>query len=72
MDRIEMTYKAIDQMIDAHGKPRTFIYGGGVWDAEEEFKLYKEQVGDRYTPLQWTIIETYFKTKFKEVKNGRK
>ena len=63
-DRIEMTYDAIDEMIAVHGTPRPERFGGGTWDAEEEFEIYKKQVGNRYTELQWTIIESYFKKKF--------
>lgn len=63
-DRIEQTYDAVDEMISADGKPKPKQFGGGVWDAKEEFKIYKKQVGDRYTKLQWFVIETYFKKKF--------
>ena len=70
MDRIEMTYESIDGMIKVHGTPRPERFGGGLWDAEEEFKIFKEQIGDRYTELQWHIITSYFETKFKEVKDG--
>jgi hypothetical protein len=73
MDRIEMTYRAIDEMIAANGKQRPEKFG--VWNAEEEFKIYKEQVGERYTKLQWKIITLYFedklKTLLKEEKNDR-
>ena len=68
MDRIEQTYKAIDEMIECHGNPKPEQFGGGLWDAEEEFEIYKKQVGDRYTELQWVIISAYFKEKFMEVK----
>lgn len=72
-DRIEMTYNAIDEIINSNGKPRPEHFGGGVWDAEEEFEIYKNQVGDRYTELQWKIITNYFRTKLKEVKeNGKR
>jgi len=73
-DRIEITYEAVDQMIKCHGNERHERFGGGKWNAEEEFKIYKEQVGDRYTELQWKIISTYFYFQFKEatkeVENG--
>jgi hypothetical protein len=69
MDRIELTYKAIDEMISFHGKERPNLMGGGVWNAKEEFLIYKEQVGDRYTDLQWQIITSYFLRKFHEVIN---
>lgn len=69
MDRIQTTYEAIDEMIACHNEPRPERFGGGYWDAKEEFKIYKEQVGDRYSSLQWHIIETYFKVKFKEIHN---
>ena len=68
MDRIEITYKAIDEMIEANGKPKPKSFGGGKWNAEEEFKIYKKQVGNNYSPLQWKIITLYFKQKFKEKK----
>lgn len=70
MDRIELTYQAIDQMIDCHGKPRPEMFGGGIWNAREEFLIYQQQVGDRYTDLQWSIILKYFNLKFKE-KHGK-
>ena len=60
-DRIEMTYQAIDEIIKCHGTPRSERFGGGTWDAEEEISIYKKQVGDRYTKLQWSIIMNYFK-----------
>ena len=63
MDRIEITYQAIDQMIKVHNTPRPVQFGGGLWNAEEEFEIYKKQVGDNYSPLQWTVITTYFKLK---------
>ena len=66
-DRIETTYIAVDEMIKFHGNPRPEKFGGGTWDAPEEFAYYKEQIGERYTKLQWTIIELYFKNKFVEV-----
>ena len=72
MDRIEMTYQAIDEMIACHGKPRPERFGGGLWDAEAEFKIYKIQVGSRYTKLQWNVITIYFRKKFQEVKNGKR
>jgi len=65
-DRIEKTYDAIDDMISFHNTERPKRFGGGIWNAEEEFELYKKQIGDRYTELQWRVIETYFKIKFKE------
>lgn len=66
-DRIEQTYEAVDQIIACHGKERPERFGGGVWDSKEEFAIYKKPVGDRYTVLQWTIITSYFETKFSEV-----
>jgi len=72
MDRIEITYKAIDEMIASHGKPRPEQFGGGVWGAEEEFKIYKIQVGSRYTKFQWNVITIYFRKKLMEVKNGKR
>jgi len=63
MDRIEETYNAIDQMAASHGKPRLAQFGGGKWDKNEELALYKKQVGDRYTPLQWRMILSYAKGK---------
>jgi hypothetical protein len=71
MDRIEMTYNAIDVMIAVNGKPRPEHFGGGVWNAEEEFEIYKKQVGNRYTELQWHVISTYFKTKLGRIKNDK-
>jgi len=68
-DRIEMTYQAIDEIVEAHGKKRPVQFGGGKWNAREEFKIYKKQIGERYTPLQWHIIESYFNHKIKEKKN---
>lgn len=65
-DRIEMTYQAIDEMIKAHNTPKPEKFGGGLWNAEEEFEIYKKQVGDRYTSLQWSIITKYFKLKFEK------
>jgi len=67
-DRIEITYDAIDQIIKCHGEDRPERFGGGTWDAKEEFAIYKKQVGDRYTTLQWSIITSYFEVKFKELK----
>ena len=67
-DRIEMTYEAIDEMIAMDGKPRPEKFGGGKWSATQEFMIYKDQVGNRYTKFQWSIIESYFKNKFKEGK----
>ena len=66
-----MTYHAIDEMIEADGKPRPERFGGGKWKAKEEFLIYKKQVGNRYTPLQWKVITSYFQNKLKE-KNKRK
>jgi hypothetical protein len=63
-DRIETTYNAIDEMVELHGKPKPDKFGGGLWDAEKEFKFYKLQVGKRYTELQWSVITSYFKMKF--------
>ena len=71
--KIDLTYSSIDEMIACHGKPRPKRFGGGVWNAEEEFEIYKKQVGERYTLLQWSVIASYFEKKFKdkkEVKNG--
>jgi hypothetical protein len=65
-DRIEITYGAIDEMISVHNTPRPEKFGGGLWNAEEEFVIYKKQVGKRYTFLQWKIISEYFKLKLKE------
>ena len=62
-DRIEETYNAIDQMHRAHGKPRPSQFGGGKWNKSQEFRIYKKQVGNRYTPLQWKIITRYAKLK---------
>ena len=62
-DRIEMTYKAIDEMIKVDGQPKPIQFGSGKWDAKEEFKIYKKQVGDRYTSLQWSVITSYFLSK---------
>ena len=67
-DRIEMTYEAIDEMIASHGKERPEKFGGGTWSATQEFIIYKDQVGNRYTKFQWSMIEAYFKNKFKEIK----
>ena len=67
-DRIEITYDAIDQIIEVDRTPKPEHFGGGKWDAEEEFEIYKKQVGDRYTPLQWKIITIYFRTKLSEIK----
>lgn len=64
-DRIEITYQAIDEIINCNGKEKPLKFGGGFWNAKEEFEIYKKQVGDRYTKLQWKIIETYFKQKIK-------
>ena len=72
MDRIEMTYQAIDKIIANDGLSKPEFFGGGVWDAEEEFEFYKKQVGDKYTELQWIIITTYFRNKIQEVKNGKR
>ena len=66
-DRIEMTYDAIDEMIALHGTPRPEKFGGGTWSATEEFLIYKDQVGNRYTKHQWMIIESYFRNKFKTI-----
>jgi hypothetical protein len=71
MDRIEMTYRAIDEMIAKDGKQRPEKFGGGVWNAEEEFEIYKEQVGERYTKLQWKIITLYFEDKLKTLKEEK-
>jgi len=65
-DRIEITYEALDLMIERHGKHRPDVFGGGVWDAEEEFEIYKKQVGEIYSPLQWIIITSYFNSKFQK------
>jgi hypothetical protein len=70
MDRIEKTYQSMDDIIACHGKPRPKKFGGGVWNAREEFIIYKEQVGNLYTKLQWIIIEQYFRKKFIE-KHGK-
>jgi hypothetical protein len=64
-----MTYEAIDEMIECHGKEKPEHFGSGLWDAEEEFIIYQEQVGDRYSELQWSIISKYFEIKFKEKKD---
>jgi len=64
MDRIEETLVAIDTMIQSHDKLRPVKFGGGVWDAKEEFEVYRKQVGDRYTPLQWKMLTKYFNMKF--------
>jgi hypothetical protein len=64
-DRIDITYCAIDQMVAAHGQSKPKEFGNGVWDAKEEFEIYKKQVGDRYSPSQWIIITKYFKEIFK-------
>lgn len=66
-DRIELTYEAIDEMINSHGKPKPEQFGGGVWDCKEEFKIYKEQVGNRYSKLQWGVITSYFEEKSKKL-----
>jgi len=70
-DRIELTYTALDEMINVHGTARPERFGGGKWDAEEEFEIYKKQVGDRYTPLQWKIITLYFTKSFSKKKIKR-
>lgn len=62
MNRIQKTSKAITEMVEAHGTPKPEEFGGGIWDMEEEFKIYKEQVGKRYTKLQWSVIELHFKS----------
>jgi hypothetical protein len=67
-DKIETIYNAIDEIILAHGKPRKEEFGGGVWDAQEEFKIYKKQIGERVTDLQMKIITIYFEKKFREMK----
>ena len=72
MDRIEITYTAIDQMIEAHNTPKPEILGGGLYNALEEFEIYKNQVGNRYTPLQWVLITSYFNLKFKDIEGGVK
>ena len=64
MDRIEITYKSIDEMIESDGKPRPNEFGGGVWKATEEFEIYKKQVGCRYTEKQWEKFENYFLNRF--------
>jgi len=69
MDRIEQTYEAIDKIIMSDGKPRPTQFGGGKWNAKEEFKIYKNQVGNRYTPLQWKTITIYFNATLKEKEN---
>jgi hypothetical protein len=71
-DRIELTYKAVDEMIECHGKPKPARFGGGIWNAKEEFIIYKEQIKERYTPLQWIIISNYFKLRFNQIKRGTK
>lgn len=70
-DRIEMTYEAIDEMIGCHGKPCHAPYSQGKWDCDEEWKIYKKQVGDRYTKLQWSLFETYFKSKRKRMTTSK-
>ena len=70
-DRIEQTYQAIDEIIKCHNTPRPDRFGGGMWNAKEEFTLYKKQVGNRYTLLQWKIITTYFLKKFGETNQKR-
>jgi len=63
-DKFETIYSAIDEIILAHGKPRKTEFGGGVWDAQEEFKIYKKQIKEGVTNLQMKMITTYFEKKF--------
>jgi len=58
-DRIEETYKAVDEMAKADGKPRPKRFGGGKWSKEKELAVYYRRVGARYTPLQWKVIFMY-------------
>jgi len=59
IDRIEVTYSAIDQMAASHGKPRPKNFGGGKWNKNEELARYVLQVGDRYSQAQWNVILLY-------------
>ncbi|MDP2684951.1 MAG: hypothetical protein Q8P20_08010 [bacterium] len=40
IDRIEQTYEAIDEMIKVNGKSRPERFGGGIWNAKEEFIIF--------------------------------
>lgn len=76
MDRIETIYQAIDQMANMHGKPRPKRFGSGIWNFNEEIKIWKSQIiGNEeisgqvlLSPLQWTIINSYIVQKQKELK----
>jgi hypothetical protein len=67
MDRIEIIYKAIDQMFEVHDTPRPEEFGGGVWDVAEEIPLWKKQIIDNETNpltlLQWSMINLYINSK---------
>ena len=75
-DRITEIYKAVDEMIACHGKPRPERFGGGTWDVFEEITNWKAQIitGESQndfhlkplTPLQWEIIDSYITIKIKE------
>lgn len=71
-DRIETIYQAIDQMARAHGTGRPIMFGGGIWNFDEEIEIWKRQIigfeKNPLTPLQWTIINAYIETKRKELK----
>ena len=56
---------------DVRNQIKAIKSGGGVWDAKEEFKIYKKQIGDRYSDLQWDIITNYFKKRLKELNFNR-
>jgi hypothetical protein len=71
MDRIETIYQAIDQMFKVHNTSRPEEFGGGLWDFNEEIELWKKQIigheVNPLTPLQWTMINLYIKTKSDEL-----
>jgi hypothetical protein len=74
-DRIEIIYKAIDQMAEAHGTPKPEKFGGGTWGFNEEIARWKIQVVEKerlarrepLTPLQWSVIDSYIEIKRKEL-----
>jgi hypothetical protein len=67
MDRIETIYGALTEMARVHGSIRPERFGGGLWNFDEEVKIWRGQIigheeengYEPLTPLQWSIISRY-------------
>lgn len=66
MKSLDLSFIILDGIVQRHGTSRHLVFGGGTFNALEDFKVYRSQVRDVYSPAELEQMDAYFDRIYQE------